>query len=37
MSATHEVRNQVPELVGHNPADDQALLEGLHREGAGWA
>ena len=37
MTATHEVRNQVPELVGHNPADDQALLEGLHREGAGWA
>jgi len=37
MTATHEVRNQVPELVGHNPADDQPLLEGLHREGAGWA
>jgi len=37
MTATHEVRNQVPELVGHNPADDQVLLEGLHREGAGWA
>ncbi|GAB3669635.1 acyl-CoA dehydrogenase family protein [Actinocorallia lasiicapitis] len=34
---THEVFNQVPPLVGHDVADDPALLEGLHREGAGWA
>ncbi len=37
MPATHEVRNQVPPLVGHDTADDPALLEGLEREGAGWA
>jgi len=34
---THEVFNQVPPLAGHDVADDPALLEGLHREGAGWA
>jgi putative acyl-CoA dehydrogenase len=33
---THEVVNQVPPLVGHDTADDAALLEGLQREGAGW-
>ena len=33
---THEVVNQVPPLVGHDTADDAALLEGLEREGAGW-
>ncbi|GAA2103914.1 isovaleryl-CoA dehydrogenase [Actinomadura alba] len=34
---THEVINQVPPLVGHDLADDPALLEGLDRESAGWA
>ncbi|SBT66768.1 putative acyl-CoA dehydrogenase [Micromonospora sediminicola] len=34
---THEVVNQVPPLVGHDTADDPALLEGVAREGAGWA
>jgi putative acyl-CoA dehydrogenase len=33
---THEVRNQAPPLVGHDVADDAALLEGLAREGASW-
>jgi putative acyl-CoA dehydrogenase len=35
--ATHEVTNQVPPLVDYDTADDPALLEGLDREGAGWA
>ncbi|GAA4322659.1 putative acyl-CoA dehydrogenase [Actinomadura luteofluorescens] len=34
---THEVFNQVPPLAGHDVSDDAALLDGLHREGAGWA
>ncbi|MEV0807841.1 isovaleryl-CoA dehydrogenase [Micromonospora sp. NPDC050200] len=34
---THEVFNQVPALAGHDAADDPALLDGLEREGAGWA
>jgi len=34
---THEVTNQVPPLVGHDVAQDPALLEGLVREGAGLA
>ncbi|MGR6319903.1 acyl-CoA dehydrogenase family protein [Micromonospora soli] len=34
---THEVFNQVPPLVGYDAADDPALLDGLAREGAGWA
>jgi putative acyl-CoA dehydrogenase len=34
---THEVFNQVPPLEGHDLADDPALLDGLEREGAGWA
>ncbi|GAA1550051.1 acyl-CoA dehydrogenase family protein [Actinomadura kijaniata] len=34
---THEVFNQVPPLEGHDLADDAALLDGLDREGAGWA
>ncbi|WP_460852694.1 acyl-CoA dehydrogenase family protein [Nocardioides montaniterrae] len=34
---THEVFNQVPPMVGHNTADDPVLLEGVEREGAGWA
>ena len=37
MTATHEVLNQVPPLEGHDTAADPALLEGLRREGAGWA
>ncbi len=37
MPATHEVTNQVPPLVGHDTAQDPALLGALHREGAGWA
>ncbi|MEE2033931.1 acyl-CoA dehydrogenase family protein [Rhodococcus chondri] len=35
--ATHEVFNQVPDLVPYQAADDKALLEGLHREGGSWA
>jgi putative acyl-CoA dehydrogenase len=34
---THDVFNQVPPLTGHDTAADQALLEGIEREGAGWA
>ncbi|MES9539995.1 acyl-CoA dehydrogenase family protein [Actinomadura sp. NPDC000600] len=34
---THEVFNQVPPLAGHDVSDEAALLDGLHREGAGWA
>ncbi|MFC0039960.1 acyl-CoA dehydrogenase family protein [Actinomadura rayongensis] len=34
---THTVFNQVPPLVGHDLADDPALLSGLEREGAAWA
>ncbi|MET9211927.1 MULTISPECIES: acyl-CoA dehydrogenase family protein [unclassified Nocardia] len=34
---THEVFNQVPPLVPFDAARNPALLEGLHREGAGWA
>jgi putative acyl-CoA dehydrogenase len=37
MPATHVVTNQVPPLVGHDVAADAALLDGLHRYGAGWA
>ncbi len=37
MAATHDVTNQVPDLVGHDVAHDPALLESLHRHGAGWA
>ncbi|HEV7652491.1 MAG TPA: acyl-CoA dehydrogenase family protein [Actinophytocola sp.] len=37
MPATHDVINQVPPLTGHDTADDPALLDGLRREGAGWA
>jgi putative acyl-CoA dehydrogenase len=36
--ATHEVRNQVPPLEGRNLfTDHTALVEGLAREGGGWA
>src|SRR5712691_11007758 len=35
---THEVTNQPPPLVAFNAYDaDRALIEALHREGAGWA
>jgi putative acyl-CoA dehydrogenase len=34
---THTVLNQVSPLAGHDVADDPALLDGLAREGAGWA
>ncbi len=34
---THDVTNQVPPLVGADITTHPALLEGLHREGAGWA
>ncbi|MGH3450632.1 MAG: acyl-CoA dehydrogenase family protein [Haloechinothrix sp.] len=37
MPDTHEVTNQVPPLFGYDVAADPALLEGLRREGAGWA
>jgi len=37
MTTTHEVTNQVPPLQGHDVADVPALLEGVEREGAGWA
>ncbi|GIJ31040.1 isovaleryl-CoA dehydrogenase [Micromonospora sediminimaris] len=35
--STHEVFNQVPPLVGHDTADEPALLDALAREGADWA
>ncbi|MFC7614928.1 acyl-CoA dehydrogenase family protein [Actinokineospora soli] len=35
--ATHEVTNQAPPLTPYDAAEDAALLEGLGREGAGWA
>jgi putative acyl-CoA dehydrogenase len=34
---THDVTNQVPPLVGTDISTHPALIEGLHREGAGWA
>ncbi len=34
---THDVRNQVPPLAGHDVAADPALLEAVEREGAGGA
>ncbi len=37
MSATHEVTNQVPPILWHDITTHPALVEGLHREGAGWA
>jgi putative acyl-CoA dehydrogenase len=36
MPHTHEVTNQVPPLTS-DISTFPALLEGLHREGAGWA
>ena len=37
MPPTHEVFNQVPPIVDHDISTHPALLDGLHREGAGWA
>ncbi|MET7571875.1 acyl-CoA dehydrogenase family protein [Streptomyces sp. NPDC005492] len=36
-NATHDVTNQPPSLAPYDASDDAALLEGLRREGAGWA
>ncbi|WP_411147970.1 acyl-CoA dehydrogenase family protein [Streptomyces sp. A30] len=36
-STTHDVTNQPPPLVPYDASEDTALLEGLRREGAGWA
>ncbi|WP_329407011.1 acyl-CoA dehydrogenase family protein [Streptomyces sp. NBC_00704] len=36
-SGTHHVTNQPPPLAPYDAAEDSALLEGLRREGAGWA
>jgi putative acyl-CoA dehydrogenase len=35
--ATHDVTNQPPPLSPYDASEDVALLEGLRREGAGWA
>src|SRR5262245_49111811 len=35
--ATHDVVNQPPPLAPYDAAADPVLLEGLRREGAGWA
>ncbi|MER6334684.1 acyl-CoA dehydrogenase family protein [Streptomyces sp. NPDC001034] len=35
--ATHDVTNQPPPLAPYDSSVDAALLEGLRREGAGWA
>jgi putative acyl-CoA dehydrogenase len=35
--ATHDVTNQPPPLAPYDAGEDTALLEGLRREGAGWA
>ncbi|MEV6113927.1 DNA alkylation response protein [Streptomyces sp. NPDC052109] len=35
--ATHDVTNQAPPLAPYDASGDNALLEGLRREGAGWA
>ncbi|MER8006874.1 DNA alkylation response protein [Streptomyces sp. NPDC094149] len=35
--ATHDVTNQPPPLTPYDASEDTALLEGLRREGAGWA
>ncbi|PSK98177.1 putative acyl-CoA dehydrogenase [Murinocardiopsis flavida] len=37
MPATHEVLNQPPPLEDFAAGDDPALLDGLEREGGGWA
>ncbi|CAM5312884.1 DNA alkylation response protein OS=Streptomyces tendae OX=1932 GN=GUR47_29000 PE=3 SV=1 [Streptomyces tendae] len=35
--ATHDVTNQPPPLAPYDASDDTVLLEGVRREGAGWA
>ncbi|MFD4343612.1 DNA alkylation response protein [Streptomyces coelicoflavus] len=35
--ATHDVTNQPPPVSPYDTSDDTALLEGVRREGAGWA
>ncbi|MET7272617.1 acyl-CoA dehydrogenase family protein [Streptomyces flaveolus] len=35
--ATHDVTNQPPPAAPYDASEDAALLEGLRREGAGWA
>ena len=35
--ATHDVTNQPPPLTPYDASEDTALLEGLRREGGGWA
>ncbi|WP_072805382.1 acyl-CoA dehydrogenase family protein [Rhodococcoides yunnanense] len=35
--ATHEVFNQVPDLLPYDTSEDSSLLEGLERHGAQWA
>ncbi len=35
--ATHDVTNQPPPTAPYDASEDAALLEGLRREGAGWA
>ncbi|MPQ96486.1 DNA alkylation response protein [Modestobacter sp. I12A-02628] len=37
MTTTHEVFNQAEALADSDPSADEALLDALHREGAGWA
>ncbi|MFF2555671.1 acyl-CoA dehydrogenase family protein [Nocardia sp. NPDC058058] len=34
---THDVFNQAPDIVPFDNSRNPALIEGLHREGAGWA
>ncbi|MEV5311860.1 acyl-CoA dehydrogenase family protein [Streptomyces sp. NPDC052610] len=36
-ATTHTVTNQPPPLTPYDASEDAALLEGLRREGAGWA
>ncbi|MGX1472562.1 UNVERIFIED_CONTAM: putative acyl-CoA dehydrogenase [Streptomyces canus] len=36
-AATHAVTNQPPPLTPYDASDDPVMLEGLRREGAGWA
>ena len=36
MPANHDVFNQPPVLAGYDVAADEALLDAVHREGAGW-
>src|SRR5512147_1948840 len=36
-AGTHDVINQAPPLAPYDASENPALLEGLRREGAGWA